>query len=105
MAPSFHTDSPAGGPSVVSAVPPTAVTNGWLAASSTASSELPSHPSDPASPDATKMLCPCVAACWNSVFSAVSALGSFISVEDSHSPQESLITLAVLSLTMRAKVS
>ncbi len=102
---SFQTDSPVGGPGVFSVVPPTAVTNGWLAASSTARRELPSQPSDPASPVATKMLWPCVAACSNSVFSALSALGSFIRVDDSHRPHESLTTLAVLALTMFWNVS
>jgi hypothetical protein len=105
LPPSFQTDSTVGGPSAPSLVPPTPVTNGWLAASSTARAELPfagAQPAEPLSPAATKTLCPCVAASWKSVFSAASSVGS---VNGSHRPHESLTTCAVSSPTMAAKVS
>ena len=70
--PSFHTVSLARAPAafVVRLVPPTPVTNGWLAGSSTCSvGGVGKQSSDPSSPDAETTVMPCAAASWNSVFS------------------------------------
>jgi hypothetical protein len=71
--PSFHTDSPRRAPVVVLAVrvvPPTPVTNGWLAGSSTSSvGGVGKQSSDPSSPDADTIVIPWAAASWNRVFS------------------------------------
>src|SRR4051812_37555211 len=61
------------GPLVVRFVPPTAVTNGWEAGSST-QMFVPSS-NAPSSPAAAKIDCPCAAICWKMADSLWSWLG------------------------------
>src|SRR5579862_8298630 len=96
LPPPFHTTSLGGGPRALIVVPPTAVTNGWLAGSSTASDGFGSEPlplqsSDPSSPAADTIDWPWTAASSNSVFSAFAAPEPS---SGSHWPQELVITLA-----------
>ena len=67
--PRFHTDSLGGGPSPLIVVPPTPVTHGWPAGSSTSrrvSLELGKmkQSSDPSSPAAATTVWPWATACW-----------------------------------------
>src|SRR5947209_3138818 len=107
LPPLFHTDWEGGGPIWLVVVPPTPVTNGWLAGSSTASplSMLVGgllQSSDPPSPEAEMIVWPCAAACSNSVLSACAFLDCS---SCSHSPHETEITLARLSLMILLNVS
>jgi len=88
---SFQTTWVAGGPSAVSVVPPTPVTYGWLAGSSTAS-ESSSQSSEPESPAAAKTDCPLVAASSKRVFSAAIVEEP---ASDSHRPHDVEMTFAV----------
>ncbi len=89
-------------PAAVSEVPPTPVTPGWSAGSSTARPVNPGvepekQSLDPASPDAATIVWPWVAALANSVCSVARSLGSIIG---SHWPQLVDSTLAVSASTM-----
>src|ERR1700691_5090081 len=89
----FQADSVGGVPVALSVVPPTPVTYGWLAGSSTARVPL-SQPSAPSSPAAAITLWPCTAACSKSEYSSAASDGASWLTVDSHSPQESLTTWA-----------
>jgi hypothetical protein len=94
---SFHTVSVGGGPRAVKLVPPTPVTYGWLAGSSTASDEV-SQSEEPLSPAAAKTDWPSVADSWKRV---ASSEGTVEPDSASQSPQEvettwaPLVTMAV----------
>jgi hypothetical protein len=92
----FHTLSAGAGPGEASVVPPTPVTKGWLAGSSTAGVPLRFCPamkqsSAPLSPAAATIVWPWAAASWNSVLSAVASEEPSIG---SHWPHEVVMTLA-----------
>ncbi len=93
---SFHTACPAAVP-VGSAVPPTPVTSGWLAGSSTARPSffvgVPSgkQPSEPSSPEAASMVWPWAAMTWKMSFSRPAAVDVSVA---SHTPQLLLTTWA-----------
>ena len=87
--PVFHTFSTGAGPTESSWVPPTDVTPGWLAGSSTSRLVLAENPgalqsSDPESPAAARKVCPWAAACC-SRFASTSI--SVVPASGSHSPQ------------------
>src|SRR5579884_4339812 len=88
--PSFHTLSDGRGPSESIRVPPTPVTYGWLAGSSTcAVGGAGKQSSAPSSPEAEKIDMPSAAASWKSVFSAEAALDW---LTYSHCPHEAVTT-------------
>ena len=100
----FHTVWVGGGPSLDIVVPPTPVTSGWLAGSSTASEVLPSEAlqsSEPESPEEANTDCPCVTASSNSVLSDWTMLAS----PGSHRPHEVEITCALFWLRIELYVS
>src|SRR6202035_2724077 len=79
--PEFHAVSVGAGPRASRVVPPTPVTHGWLAGSSTArrvSDELgkKKQSSDPSSPAAAVTVWPCATACWKIVDSACRSTGA-----------------------------
>ena len=90
-----------------SVVPPTPVTNGWLAGSSTAGDRFGTpgegglQSSEPWSPEAETIDWPCAAASWKSVFSACRP--SVLSA--SHSPHETDITWARFWVIIALNVS
>jgi hypothetical protein len=88
---SFQTFWVGAGPRAVISVPPTPVTNGWLAGSSTARAFVPQS-SEPESPAAAKIDWPWVAACWKSVPSSLMTEAPAV---DSQSPHDVETTLAV----------
>src|SRR3569833_2177835 len=104
--PAFQVVSPVQAPPglwVESVVPPTPVTYGCEAGSSTQRVlEWLGSSNAPLSPDAEKKLCPCAASCWNSVFSLFRKLGSF---SISARPHEQLICLATLSVAILLMMS
>ncbi len=107
ITPLFQTDSLGGGPSPLSVVPPTPVTNGWLDGSSTASDKSgmlgsgPLQSSEPSSPDAETIDWPWAAASWNNVLSACRPS----ELDGSHSPHETDITFARFCVMIALNVS
>ena len=93
--PSFHTVSPRRAPVVgfaLRVVPPTPVTNGWLAGSSTCSvCGVGKQSSDPSSPDADTIVIPWAAASSNRAFSEDAWLNPSSS---SHCPHDVVTTCA-----------
>ena len=103
----FQTLSTGGGPIALRVVPPTPVTSGWLAGSSTAAvssrpAALVAQSSDPSSPPAATNVWPSTEACSKSSFSArAEATPSWAS----HSPHETVTTWARSWLTIALKMS
>src|ERR1700747_1258023 len=100
---SFHTLSLGRGPSALSLVPPTPVTYGWLAGSSTcAVGGVGKQSSAPWSPEAETIDSPWAAASWNRVFSADASADL---LRNSRCPHEAVTPWATCWLMIMLNVS
>src|SRR6185437_14189642 len=100
-----HTVSPCQAVVVAfSVVPPTATTYGELAGQlGVVPFGLPPHSLEPASPEDTENVWPCASACWKIASAAAAEPSPFAEV--SHSPNDTLMTLAALAVTTVLKSS